>query len=438
MTALFDIWRTLPGGWQDAGLLLLLLSPLVATGLVVLRGYSLWPLLVGLLRKHAVVAGVFVGLIAASVALGASVIAQERALREATARSAEKFDMIIAAPGNEITAMLATVYLEPTALPLLDGETYAAVANHEFVSFAAPLAFGDSYQGAPVVGTTPGFVEHLSGGLSEGRVFSSIEEAVIGARVDLEIGAVFEPVHGTGALGVLDEHGAELTVVGVMPLTGSPWDNAILVPVEQVWDVHALPNGHPAGWNGSVGPPFDPASFPGTPAILVTPTSLWAGYNLRGEFTSSETMAFFPGTVLAELHAIMGDIRAVIAALTAIYQGLIVVSVLAGLTLLTRILSRRLSLLKAVGAPQRFVFAVTWSFATLLILAGGFIGLAFAAATTGVISGLITERTQVLVTARLGWEEIHLVAAFLSAAALLSLLPAWQALRRPVVEGLRS
>ncbi|MEM1373123.1 MAG: FtsX-like permease family protein [Pseudomonadota bacterium] len=435
---MIEFWRSLPELWQEVALLLLLLAPLLAAGAIVLRGYSLWPLLAGLLRKHAVVAAVFSGLIAASVALGASVIAQERGLREATARSAEKFDMIVAAPGNEITAMLATVYLEPTALPILDGATYAAVANHEFVSFAAPLAFGDSFEGAPVVGTTPGFVGHLSGGLAEGRVFANIEEAVIGARVGLEMGAVFEPVHGTGALGALDEHGAELTVVGVMPLTGSPWDTAILVPVEQVWDVHALPNGHAAGWDGTVGPPFDPARFPGTPAILVAPTSLWAGYTLRGEFTTPETMAFFPGTVLAELHAIMGDIRAVMTALSTIYQGLIVVSVLAGLTMLTRLLSRRLALLRALGAPQRFVFAVTWSFATMLILVGVLIGLALAALATGAISDIITDRTQILVTARLGWQEVHLAAGFLSSAALLSLLPAWRALRRPVVEGLRA
>ncbi|MEM1233488.1 MAG: ABC transporter permease [Pseudomonadota bacterium] len=433
-----ELWTGMPGAWQEAALFFLLIAPLGATGVIVLRGYSIWPLLAGLLRKHAVVSAVFTGLIAASVALGAGVTAQERALREATARSAEKFDMIIAAPGNEITTMLATVYLEPTALPLLGGDTYAAVASHEFVSFAAPLAFGDTYAGAPVIGTTPGFVEHLSGGLTRGRVFANLEEAVIGARVALEIGAVFEPVHGTGARGVLDEHGAQLTVVGAMPITGSPWDNAILVPVEQVWDVHALPNGHAAGWDGTVGPPFDAANFPGTPAILVAPTSLWAGYTLRGEFTTAETMAFFPGTVLAELHAIMGDIRAIMAVLSAIYQGLIVISVLAGLTMLTQILSRRLALLKALGAPGRFVFGVTWSFATVLILAGVLIGLALAGATTGVISGMITERTQILVTAQLGWEELHLVAAFLSASALLSLLPAWRALRRPVIEGLRS
>ncbi|MEM6478577.1 MAG: ABC transporter permease, partial [Pseudomonadota bacterium] len=361
----------------------------------------------------------------------------ERALREATARSAEKFDLIVAAPGSEFTAMLATVYLETTALPLLDGAAYARVANHEHVTFAAPLAFGDSWQGAPVVGTTEAFVLHLGGHLAEGRVFETIEEAVIGASVALEIGDTFEPVHGDGSQGLLDAHGFELTAVGKLPRTGSPWDRAILVPVEQVWEVHALPNGHGPDWTGRLGPPFDTAHFPGTPAILVSGDALWANYALRSAFNSGETMAFFPGTIIAELHVIMGDIQQVMSVLTLIAQGLVVLSVLTGLALLARLLARRLALLRALGAPQRFILALTWSFSTLLIISGAACGLILAFASSALISATITARTGILVEAGLGWGEMHMIAGYVSAAGLFALLPAFFVSRRSPVIDLR-
>ena len=433
-----ELWFALSAWLQDLLLLAGLLLPLLLVGWLCLRGYRLWPLLGGLLRRHAVLSLTFTLLIAISVGNGDVFIAQERGLREGSARSAEKFDMIVAAPGSEMTVMLASVYLEPTALPLLDGEIYDLVDSHEQVALAAPLAFGDSYEGAPVVGTTADFVEYLSDGLASGRMFETIEEAIIGARVALDIGDRFEPVHGDGSQGVLDEHGAVLEVVGTMPMTGSPWDQAILVPVEQVWDVHALPIGHGPDWDGTLGPPFDPANFPGTPAILVRADTLWANYSLRSEFTTDRTMAFFPGTVLAGLHALMGDVRQVMSVLAVTSQVLVAVGVLAGLSMLTRLLARRLALLRALGAPSRFIFALTWSFATLLIAGGAVLGLLLGIVTTVVISNIVSEQTDILVTARLGWRELHLVAGFVSLTGLLSLLPAALATRRPVEADLRA
>jgi putative ABC transport system permease protein len=54
-----------------------------------------------------------------------------------------------------------------------------------------------------------------------------------------------------------------------------------------------------------------------------------------------------------------------------------------------------------------------------------------------VISGIVTARTDVLVTATLGWPEIQLVAGFVSLTAVLALVPAWLTMRRPVIGDLR-
>jgi putative ABC transport system permease protein len=158
---------------------------------------------------------------------------------------------------------------------------------------------------------------------------------------------------------------------------------------------------------------------------------------MQAEFNTGRTMAFFPGTILARLHALMGDVRRVMSILAVLTQVLVTAGVLAGLMMLTRLLARRLALLRALGAPRRFVFAVTWSFALTLILGGAALGTGLGWLAARVISGIVTARTDVLVTATLGWPEIQLVAGFVSLTAVLALVPAWLTMRRPVIGDLR-
>ena len=431
-----DLWLSLPAHAQDALILAALLLPSLVVGAALLRGFVPGPLLGGLLRRHAGVNAVFVALIAASVALGTAVLSQERALREGTARAAGPFDLIVAAPGSEVTVMLAAVYLQPADMPLLDGPTYEAIATHERVVLAAPIAFGDSYAGAPVVGTTTAFVTHLAGRLAEGRLFEGRGEAVAGALAPAGLGASFSPAHGVVEAEVGAHGDLAYTVVGVMPPTGSPWDRALLVPVESVWAVHGLADGH-AEPDAPIGPPFDPAFFPGTPAALVVADSLGANYQLRTQFTTERTMAFFPGAVLFRLHGILGDVRRVMSALALVTQVLVAAGVLTGLALLVRLIRSRLALLRALGAPRRFVMALCWSYAGTLIALGAALGLALGWLAARILSGVLAARTEVALDASLGWGELHLVAGFASVATLLALLPAASALSRTVAADLR-
>ncbi len=433
-----DAWDGLSPMVQDAIVAGALLLPALVLGAILVAGFRPGALVGAMLWRFRLTNLMFVALIAISVGIGVGLIAQERGLRAGTARAADKFDLVLAAPGSEMTMLLAAVYLQPSDVPLLSGEVYEEVASDPRVAIAAPIAFGDSVHGAPVVGTTPRFVEHLAGPLSEGRVFADEDEAVVGASVRLAVGEEFEPAHGTGE--AADEHAHEeehFHVVGRMTPTGSPWDRAVLVPVEAVWHVHGLANGHGADWDGTVGEPFDAASFPGTPAIIVRADEMWANYALRSDFTRDDVMAFFPGAVLAQLHSLLGDVRQVMSLLAIVTQGLVAAGVLTGLVILTRLYAQRLALLRALGAPVRFVLAVVWSYAAVLIAAGALAGLAVGYGATAALSRIVTARTDILVTATLGWREVHLVAAFVTLAAVLALLPGLAALPRNVVRALR-
>jgi putative ABC transport system permease protein len=119
-------------------------------------------------------------------------------------------------------------------------------------------------------------------------------------------------------------------------------------------------------------------------------------------------------------------------------QGLVVAAVLAGLTLLVRVFARGLALLRALGAPRRFILAVVWSYAAALVGLGAALGLALSWMSAAILSKIVTARTDVLVVARIGWTEAQLVAGFTSLALLLALLPAILAGRRPVLQDLRA
>ncbi len=245
-----------------------------------LRGLAPYDLALALLRRFVGINLVFVALIALSVALGAGLSTQERRLRQASARASEKFDLVVAATGSETTTMLAAVYLQPSDMALLDGAAYDAIARIEGVALAAPIAFGDSHDGAPVLGKAAEFLPRLGGTLAEGCTFATANEAVVGAFEGLEPGQTLTPAHGMDPVpddaGREEHHdGYSYTVVGRMAPTGSPWDRAILVPVEGVWAVHGLSNGHAPAAN-HIGPPFDPAHMPGTPATLIKATEVCA------------------------------------------------------------------------------------------------------------------------------------------------------------------
>jgi putative ABC transport system permease protein len=197
-------------------------------------------------------------LVALAVAIGVAVGAQERALRQASARAADDFPIVIGAAGSPTQLVLTSVYLRPDALTLIDGQLLNRLAADPRVAGVAPIAFGDVVRGYPVVGTTADLVTRW-GRLkpAEGRIFAAEGEAVVGSEVAVALGDSLEPSHAIAGHvhqpGVEDEEehahrhaGVHYRVVGRLPRLGSPWDRAILIPVESVWETHGLGDGHGA------------------------------------------------------------------------------------------------------------------------------------------------------------------------------------------------
>jgi putative ABC transport system permease protein len=399
------------------------------------------PLVLAEVRSNLAGCAAVVALIAVAVALGAAISAQERALRVASARAADRFDLVVGAAGNPTQLVLTTVYLQPAALDLIAGQTLLDLQQREAAAAVAPVAVTDSYRGFPVVGTTAAFATQDGKlGPVEGRGFESAQEAVIGAAVDLPLGARFRPSHGTPAENVLEtrDHAAAIAIVGRLARTGTPWDRAIVVPIETIWSMHAEePPGVDRGNASALGPPWTAATAGPVPAVVVRPRSVTDAYQLRSAFRGHGTMALFPAEVLNPLYALLGDIRDLMRAMAVAFDALLMAAVL---LLIAAVLAARrnsLGVLRALGAPPAFIFVAVWLHGALLVAAGGVLGTVLGAIAVQVLGAVAGSRLGFALDATIGAPEIRLVLALLAAGSLLAALPSLLTLRAPVARLLR-
>jgi putative ABC transport system permease protein len=295
----------------------------------------------------------------------------------------------------------------------------------------------------PVVGVTSALVAHLSEGLAQGRLFAARDEAVVGNASPLQVGDRFHPSHGVqhggrshGGDDALDAHEVTLTVVGRMKPTGSPWDRAVTVPVEQVWAMHQLAAGHPPG-SLQLGPPFDAAHTPGIPAAAVHVDKLGEAYRLRSAYTGKESMAFFPAEALLQLYSILGDLRQLMGLLALVTQALVLLSIVASVFILFRLLAPQFVTLRALGAPRRYVFAIAWGFTAFLVTVGVVLGLGGGWALSFGISRWLAGQTGVSLQPALGQAELLMALAILGVGLVLASLPAWRIQRMALATAMK-
>jgi putative ABC transport system permease protein len=403
------------------------------------------PFLLGELRRARLAATVLVLVVAVTVALGIVVTLAERGLRLGSARAADPFDLVVGAKGSATQLVLTTVYLKPALLELVDGSVLARLQADPGVAFAAPLALGDSYHGALVVGTSVDLV--TDGGrrpLVEGRPFRAMNEVVVGADVPMQLGDRFSPAHGVPAAGrhldEADEHAHEslsFLVVGRRPRLGSPWDRAVLAPIEAVWAAHSLPTGH-APQSPAIGPPWSADALPGATAIVARPRSVADAYRLRARYRAGDSLAVFPAEVLVDLYQTLGDVRDLLTMLASATRVLVLASVALAVFAAVEGRRRSLAVLRALGASRGYLFAAVWLGMTALVAAGGALGLALGWIGATALARLLLQRTGLALPVSLSAVELGVLLPIVAGGALAAMVPAWLGYRQSVGTGLRS
>jgi putative ABC transport system permease protein len=399
-------------------------------------------------RQLGWVAWAIVALVAAAVAVNVALLGLERGVRTSATRAADDFDLLIGAPGSPTQLVLTSVYLEPEALPLIDGGLLTTLGADSRAAGVAPIVLGDVALGYPVIGTTAAFATRWGRiAPTQGRLFRTAGEAVIGADVGLQPGAVVTPSHAPRHAGMPlgkpsasetgHRHaGSSLVVVGRMGRTHSAWDRAVIAPVEAVWRTHGLGTGHKSD-DAALGAPFDAQTMPGITALVVKPNTVADAYALRARYGRGLTMAVFPAEVLVSLYQRLGQMRDLTLAVGAL-NGALVLAVLALLLMtLAGVRRRRYAVLRALGAPPRYILAVAWGGGAALCTAGAGLGLGLGWLLGQALAFPLARVTGLAVSVSPAASDTAWVAAVGLAAGLMALLPALMAYRVSVADGLR-
>jgi len=280
--------------------------------------------------------------LAAGVALLAYNISTQ--VSEGIVNTAAKYDIIIGPPGSATQLAMNTMFFTDKPLGTIPYDLVDQLRASGRVNDVVPFSMGDSFNGAPIVGTEAKLLEGKA--LASGEMFQDALQAVAGADAasayNLKVGDTLVTSHGLGGGGAA--HDAKpLTVVGILKRTDTAYDNAVFTPVSTVWALHdhgdeEEDEEHAGAEAGEIC------------AVLIRSKSMNDYAALMSAYgDSAEYLAINPNTVLREVMENVDLSRRIVYILCAVIlvMNLFVVSVIA---LLNMVDSRKeIALMRLIG-----------------------------------------------------------------------------------------
>jgi putative ABC transport system permease protein len=361
--------------------------------------------------------------------------------------------LIVGARSGAVQLMLYSVFRIGQATNNMRWSSVEAIEKDKAVAWVVPISLGDSHRGFPVVATTPAYFEHFRYGdqrpltLKEGKPFSGIFEAVIGAevaeRLGYRIGERLVLRHGTGEIEGNDHADKPFVVVGILARTGTPVDRSVHITLEGMEAIHI-------DWVAGVPLPGMSVSAAEAQQRNLTPkavTAVLVGLKSRAAVFSAQRriadyqpealMAVLPGVALDELWDALGNAERALL----VMSGLVGLVSVAGLVavVVTALEQRRreLAVLRSIGAGPARVFALLAIEGALLTAAGIVFGVLAWLVAFFFLGPWAGERYGAAL--RVSWltpTESALLACVFLAGVVASLIPGWRAYRLSLADGL--
>jgi putative ABC transport system permease protein len=392
-----------------------------------------------------------------SVALAVTLLLGVERLRHATkaafAQSISGTDLVIGARSSPVQLVLYAVFRLGEATNNLRWSSYESTSQLPMVAWSIPLSLGDSHRGFPVLGTTAAYFTHYRHGaakslfLIEGRPFATHFEAVLGAEVAARLGYRLGDriilSHGAGDFSLGEHADKPFVVVGILSPTGTPVDRTVHVSLASIEAIH-LDWVAGAPIPGLTIPPEQVSKFDLQPktitAVLVGLKNRAAVFRVQrqiNEFTAEPLLAVLPGVALDELWQVVGLVEKILLLVSA----LVVVIGLAGLVavVLASLNERRreLAILRSVGASLPQILALLLIEGILLTICGALLGFALLSSLGVVFAPMLESRLGLsLALALPNSQEMKLLGMVVLTGAMSSLIPALQAYRLALADGL--
>lgn len=254
--------------------------------------------------------GLLVLLTAVACALPVFVIQLAGGLYQGLNRAAAPFPILAGAKGSPYQLVLNTVFLRDRPIGNIPYGEVENLRQSGKADQVLPLAFGDSFRGFRLCGTEQEIFSYVVPGehkpwlrTVQGRRFNGTGEAVLGAETarltGLQVGDVFQSSHGFIAKGKAHPH--PYRVVGILAPVQGPYDKAIPVPLEDIWEAHA---GH--------GSALVPGQKGEVTAILVRPKGYGQAMQLLAAWQRKKggsSQLLFPAQSLIALYGMVGQSR---------------------------------------------------------------------------------------------------------------------------------
>jgi putative ABC transport system permease protein len=374
-------------------------------------------------------------------------------LRENFSSSVSGTDLIVGARTGSTQLLLYSVFRIGAATNNMQWKSVQALAAHPGVDWVVPLSLGDSHRGFSVLATTPAYFEHFHYGnrqslrLREGKPFSDLFDAVVGAEVadklGYHVGQKITLAHGSGELNVSEHADKPFTVVGVLTRTGTPVDRTVHIGLSAMEAIHLE-------WVGGAPMPgvkipaeqvrkFDLTPKNVTAALvgLKNRSAVFAVQRWVSTYADEPLMAILPGVALDELWSVIGvgeNALLLMSALVALVSLAGLVSVVMASLNERR---RELAVLRAVGASLRHVLALLALEGALVTLLGVAIGIVFAALGIALLSPWLQSQFGLaLHLSEPTLNEWTLIASLVVAGWVAGLLPGIRAYRLSLADGL--
>lgn len=180
-------------------------------------------------------------LLTVSVGIISLLLLVQKQIEDQFTNNIKGVDMVLGAKGSPLQLILSAVYHIDAPTGNIKYDEAQKWMQHPFVEKAIPLAYGDSYRGFAVLGTTADYLEKYNAAIEQGKIYSNDFEVVVGKDLaqllHLKIGDHFFGTHGDKEGGEQHkEHAYHVT--GILKETGSVVDKLIIGNIESVWKMH--------------------------------------------------------------------------------------------------------------------------------------------------------------------------------------------------------
>ncbi len=362
-------------------------------------------------------------------------------------------DLVVGAKSSPVQLMLYAVFRIGEADSNMSWSAYQAVAKNPLVAWSIPISLGDSHRGFPVLGTTGAYFEHFHYGdgkalsFSQGRPFSEVFDAVIGAEVAKQLGYSLGDSlilsHGMQEAHLHEHANKPFKIVGILRPTGTPVDRTVHISLEAMNAIHL-------DWVG--GAPMPGFSIPAEyvkkfdlspkeiTATLVGLHNRAMVFKIQREinlYSKEPLIAVMPGVALTQLWQVVNVAEKSLLAVSAMVvvvglSGLVAV-ILAGLNERRR----ELAILRSVGAKPSHLFFLLMSEGLLVTIMGIVFGLILLALLSLTLAPMAQAQYGIVIqNTMLSFAELKLITLVLGVGVLASIIPAYRAYQLSLVDGL--